>query len=517
MNIKNKIGYFFLASAFMLGSCKKYLTVNPNKSGNDIISDVTQLDPLLNAVALSKGPGPVGFSTLMASDDCEIRPGLYKIFTGAAERVALGIWDQPTYTNTYSINNDWSSAWNKLFTINTIIEYADKVTGDETLKKQVKAEAMFYRAFYHSLLMVQYALHPNVENGNTPGVGYRDNTNPQDPLLRKDVKYTLSRITQDLEESEKMLTELGRTNFNSKRNWRITVATVFSLRARIELYAAKTQVDFDRAADYAQKALNLYNVLVDYETDPLLKTTDQNIANKPSKKWKRLELTIDQNNSGNFAEAYFPFIASKPASYIDGMPVSKSLYNLYDEKDLRRVKFIDNNYLYVTVPALPESLVANGLDTLDSKSYFKLNFSGSSFILGPTTAEMYLIKAEALARANKLAEAATELKIVRAKRFNLADAAISNSIGGTLQDVKDERRRELAFSIRWFDLKRYNQLPGEAVTVTKKSFENTYDLSSPVKTFMLSPNSKFYAMPIPGIERAILGWEQNGYDGINKN
>lgn len=510
-----KTKFIKLGVALMLilsaSSCSKFLNENPNKSGNDIITEVSQIDLLLNDLTLTKSGGQIWFSTFFASDDCEIRPNLYKVFTGAAERVTLGIWDKQTYSQTYSPGYDWASGWDKLFTINTILEYCDKVTGDKKMIEQLKAEALFYRAFYHSLLMVQYALHPNVDGGATPGIGYRDNTNPKAPLERKDVNYTLSRIIQDLDESEKILKDLGITNFDIKRNWRVSLATVYSLRARIELYIAKNQADYNKAADYAQKALAIYDVLVNYETDPLLQTTDQPLANKPTKKWKRLQLTLDANNTGNFAECYFPFTTFKPSAYIDGIPVSKNFYDTFEENDLRRQKFIDNNYLYVTVPAIPEFLVQNGLDTLDSKSYYKFNYSsGSAFLLGPSTSEMILIKAEALARANNPAAASAELKKLRAKRFNAADIAIANNIGGTLSDVKKERRRELAFSLRWYDLKRYNQIPGEEVTITKKGLSDTYNLTSPVVTYTLSPSSKFYAMPIPEMERQLLGWEQNG-------
>lgn len=516
INIKKSIFAFTIALVMVTQSCSKFLDVNPNVSGNDVIEDVSQLDPLLNSPSLTKTAGNIWYSTFFASDDSEVRPNLYKIFSGVAERVALGIWDQETYTNMYSYNYDWASGWTKFFTINTIIEYSNKVTGDEQLKKQLVAEAKFYRAFYHFQLLVQYALHPNIDNGKSPGIGYRDNTDPVDPVERKDVNYSLSRIIRDLEESEKSLNELGKTNFDIKRNWRITVGTVYALRARVELYKAKTQLDYDKAANYAQMALNSYNVLVDYSTNPLFAITKFDVANKPSKKWNRLAMTTNVRNADNFAECYFPVMINKPSAYIDAMPVSQNLYDLYDQKDLRRVKLIDNNYLYVTVSTMPEFLVKAGLDTLDSKSYYKFESSGSAFLLGPSTPEMYLIKAEAFARANNTASAAAELKALRAKRFNAEDAAIANNIVGTLTDVKNERRRELAFSMRWYDLKRYNQISGEEVTITKKSFDNIYNLTSNIKSYTLLPTSKFYAMPIPEIERKLLGWEQNVYDGVTK-
>ncbi len=514
--MKNLIFAFTVVLILMTQSCSDFLDVNPNVSGNDIIQDVSQLDPLLNNDGLTRNAGLTWYSTFFASDDIEISPNLYKIFPGAGQRVALGVWDKETYTNIYSDSYDWATSWTKFFTINTIIEYSDKVTGDAKLKQQLIAEAKFYRAFYHFQLLVQYALHPNVDNGKTPGIGYRDNTDPTDPTERKDVNYTMSRIIEDLEDSEKSLNELGKTSFDIKRNWRITVGTVYSLRARVELYKAQTQADYDKAASYAQMALNHHNTLVDYSTDPLFETTVLDVANKPSKKWKRLKMTENSRNADNFAECYFPVMINKPSAYIDAMPVSQNLYNLYDEKDLRRVKLIDNNYLYVTVSTLPEVLEDEGLTELDAKSYYKFESSGSSFLVGPSTPEMYLIKAEAFARANNTDAAVAELKTLRAKRFNAEDIAVANNITGTLSDVKNERRRELAISMRWYDLKRYNQIEGEQVTITKKSFDNIYDSKTDIITYTLSPTSKFYALPIPEIERNLLNWEQNVYDGVLK-
>ena len=42
-----------------------------------------------------------------------------------------------------------------------------------------------------------------IENGETPGVGYRNSTNPADDLSRKTVNYTMENIIKDLDEAEK--------------------------------------------------------------------------------------------------------------------------------------------------------------------------------------------------------------------------------------------------------------------------------------------------------------------------
>jgi len=510
------IAILVIVAQFFTTACSDFLDENPNKSGNDPISDVSQLDALLNDISLTKSGGYAWLATFYANDDCDIRPGLYTLHTSMSTRAALGVWDKPTYDNLYPSTYDWQTIWKNMFTFNTIIEYSKKVSGSESDKKMVAAEAKFMRAFYHFLALVEYCQHPSINNGDTPGIGYRDNTDGKADISRNTVKYSLSRIIQDLEEAETELKEIGKTNFDISRNWRITVPTVQSLRARVELYAAKTQSDFNKAAEYASKALSNYDVFVDISTDPKFAVTEVAIT-KSTKKWKRLENTQNTKNTGDYKECYFPYTSQKPSTFSNVLPVSSSLYALYSDKDQRRIKFIDNNYNYVAITNLPIALLKSGLDTLDAHSYYKFDYGGISFLLGTTVAEMHLIKAEAFARANNTAGAATELKLLRAKRFASADVAIANNIEGTLKDVKDERRREFPFSIRWYDLKRYNQLPGEEITVSKKCFDNVYEITTSQKSYVLAPQSTAYAMPIPKTELLLLKWAENEYSGVTKN
>ena len=89
-----------------------------------------------------------------------------------------------------------------------------------------------------------------------------------------------------------------------------------------------------------------------------------------------------------------------------------------------------------------------------------------------------------------------------------------------IKKVLQERRREMCFTMRWYDLKRLNanDYAADDVTVTREYYEfnaaaGTVLVDKGVKTFTLEPNSRHYAIPIPKTEIAIGkgAIEQNVY------
>jgi len=116
---------------------------------------------------------------------------------------------------------------------------------------------------------------------------------------------------------------------------------------------------------------------------------------------------------------------------------------------------------------------------------------------------MYLIKAECMARNGDINGALTAVNVLRAKRIrpgalvNLTAANQSEAITKILQ----ERRREIPFVQRWFDLRRYNNNsdPNDDVIVTKQFYPITIsgpDVTKPIQTYQLEKNSRKYALPI---------------------
>jgi hypothetical protein len=139
---------------------------------------------------------------------------------------------------------------------------------------------------------------------------------------------------------------------------------------------------------------------------------------------------------------------------------------------------------------------------------------------GPTVAEMLLIKAEAQARKNDVTGAMTTINILRAKRLtpgtwvNLTATDQSDAV----KKVLDERRRELPFTQRWFDIRRFNNNddPNDDVVLSKTFYPYTIanvTSTAPVKTYSLPKDSRRFAAPLPRTEMISSNGliEQNKY------
>lgn len=511
--------FISLIVAGTLSGCS-FLDVTPDKTGNATIYHMDQLDGLMGDYSLYNRSMYLWSDNLFYSDDVEVSPYFYsKVKQNSTYLVAT--WDRDFVENGGTVDAcSWDGSFGKLFNFNTVLEYLDKVeqTTPE-MKEQVRGEALFGRAYYHFFALVNYCKY----DMSAPGIGYKDNTNPPPTGVpaRQTVEYTVGRIRDDIAAAKEALTKANRTKFEIKRNFRITLPTVYAFEARLELYLG----NYDAAFTAADNALKAYNVLVDFKNDPMYERTKVLTVNVLDAEGNPTGETIDYHemtqlmNEGaeaftKYEEMYLPhrtdlYFANK------GISMSESLYNLFDrDNDARWLYFYNNNYLVCKEAAFS----SNGFDVEEQANlkewerHTYLRFansysSGKFFILGPTTAEMYLIRAECYARKGETAMAKNDLVTLRKTRF-MNDASASD-IDGTLQDVLDERRREFAGILRFYDLKRLNFGDNANITVTKKRHSDVQDFNSPVIDVTLKPDDSFYAVPIPATELMLMGWEQN--------
>lgn len=133
-------------------------------------------------------------------------------------------------------------------------------------------------------------------------------------------------------------------------------------------------------------------------------------------------------------------------------------------------------------------------------------YYGTCSIIGMTTAEMYLIKAECLARSGKTGEAAELLKMLRRTRFMNENAA--NNIGGNVQDILDERMREMGAEWRFFDIKRLNGAENAGIAIRRKILSDITDPNS-VTELVITPDDPRWALPFNPQEAENMGWRQN--------
>ena len=124
-----------------------------------------------------------------------------------------------------------------------------------------------------------------------------------------------------------------------------------------------------------------------------------------------------------------------------------------------------------------------------------------------TTAEMYLIKAECEARSGNTGEAAETLRTLRYTRF-MDEASAEAGVTGSVQDVLDERLREMGAFWRFFDVKRLNGAEDAGIYVRREILTNPVDLNT--RTVLeIAPDDPRWALPFYTFEAEMMGWEQN--------
>lgn len=505
--------------ASLLISCTDFLDVNPDKSGNASIYHIDQLEALLTNSAMYRTGQYIWPEGIFASDDCDITPYYYARSGMSSVAYGLSVWNRDEYETSSVGMCSWQSSFKNMFVFNTVLEYLDKVEQTSaTQKEMLRGEALFGRAYFHFFALVAFAKY----DLTAPGIGYKTSTSPSDIPLRMTTAYTIDKIAEDINNAEAALKAAGRTQFEPKRNFRITLPTLYAFKARFELYRG----NYSAALDAANKALAGHSALLDFKNDPLyeIKTTStvdilDAEGKKTGKKLPYYELSKLQNEEARavaeYCEFYLPHVTSLLfASRV--IPISQSLYNIFDrDNDERWKRFYNNNMNIIKV----SNISKNGLSYQDQQNlrpweyhtYQRFSYtnwsSGKMYPVGPTTAEMMLIKAECLARDGKTAEAQKVLQTLRATRFTTIAAA--NKIGGSVQDVLDERRRELTSVFRWYDLKRLNGKEKANISITKQRYSNISDSKSPVITTTLAPDAPLYAWPISPAQITLMGWENN--------
>ena len=539
--MKNKI--LLLAALFGimgLGACSDFLDETPDKSGSAYIYHMDQLYGLMGSTDLYLFMNP-SYSSFGGTENylCESIPltdaveydpeyYVYGLESNAAELYDIYSWGtEYLLEDQYAMGITWTPSWNRIFRCNTVLENLDEVVQTtEAIRNQVEGEARFGRAYYHFLLLTQYCLWDE----EAPGIGYRESSDSDGIPDRQTVAYTLSHINEDLDLAEQKLREAGRTEFDFEHNFRPTVPTVQAFRARVALY----QGDYETAMQNASAALEAHNTLVTFKDDPeyeLFPYQDIYLLNEEKSEVVDTIHTYMMTNLMNrmaeaipeYEELYLP---SMSADYFYGTnPISEKFYNLWDrENDARWLHFYSARMTLTSASGIVKSdTLINGTDStylypcIDYEtqqwlkpwhgySYLRFNCNYAGSILGMTTAEMYLIKAECEARAGNAAAAAEDLKTLRRTRFY--DQTAAENVSGSVQEVLDERFREMGNFFRFYDIKRLNGAENAGIHITREILTDPTDINS-VTTLDIAPDDPRWALPFYRYEVERMGWEQN--------
>ena len=506
MKTINYIILLFAASLVITG-CDDFLDEPKSKSSSFVPETTDNLEALLNDY--SQYSQERNTIALYGTDDFDLDAGLYTASSSAYDpsQVQYGIWDVDNLA--MDDRPFWNDEFKKIFNANMIIEYIGEVSGEEATKEILKQEAHFLRAYSYYNLVNTYCLPYSDANKSELGLPIESSTEFSETGERVSLEETYEFIKNDLDIALELDVDLEVVN-NKNRTWRASRPAVNAFAARFYL----NMHDYENAQKYAEAALAEHNTLIDYNTD--MRYSDRpyfgfvNGVQTPIEMPYTADQQLDPTDRMEWKELYYYRFLSNPRWF--NMPTD-DLLNTYDQvNDLRYRYHVVENYSY----------------------YRRHNYDQPGFIHfflddvpnGPTVAEMILIKAECQIRKGQYVEGIATVNELRVARMdNTADpATIEFPVPATqaeaLSNVLEERRREMAFKTRWFDIRRYNSNgdTSDDVTITKTFFEVSSSAilggaGVPTRTYTLEPGSRRYAVPIPQSEiintRGIL--KQNTY------
>lgn len=492
-----------LVALLAFTSCDDFLDKDPSKNTRKTLTDVSQLEAILASYSSMYDEPSM---TFLATDDYGLTPELEKQRSSSTGSDYLEVF-------TWSDNNSrtrygyWYSEYQKIYRANLAINNIGNVAGSDAAKANVLAEAHLDRAWSMFNLLIEYCLYPSEENSGELGLPLKATTSFEESVARQPLGETVEFIENDIQEALKITKPL--TNGDVRETWRGNTAAANGLAARFYLYLGQ----FDKARGYADAALAEYSTLKDFN-DPAemyyhSKTDDYTINSGEADEQMvqtyypytkpQLYSTSSFRNLTEWKELYFMrtmtfgswwFIPSKDLMATYGRDVKDG----NPDNDLRYRYFIlENFFKYLT-------------KTNASKpyAYAYAQFFIDTLISGPTTAEMILIRAEAFARAGQVSEAMAELNKLRRARIatDAYEPLTASSKDDAIKKVCDERRREMAMTQRWFDIKRYAYTPDTAddIVVHHPFFPYTsaaVQMSDPVQDHVLELKSRHYALPIP--------------------
>lgn len=466
------INFFFLLIVIFVSCKKNWLDVKPdlNLTNPKTIADY---QAILDNTSQSNGTSDMDFNSSqnalneLGSGDFYVRSDRWDA-ASYLERNSY-IWAQDIFGTEENIG-EWSLPYKRIFYSNIILEGIEKILPKNQKEQlewnQVKGSALFFRAYNHYDVAQQFCKPYDKNTGKSDlGIPLRLQSDFNSVSLRATVEKTYNQIIEDLNQAKTLLPFLTPEPGTDTVLYRVrpNVSAVNAMLARVYLSMA----EYDSALLYANKSLQAYGTLMDYNLFSTTSTTPIGRCNK--------EVLFH-----NAMNTWILLTSSR-------LIVDSLLYRSYTTNDLRKDIFFRSVSGNIT---------------------FKGSYARGSILFGGLAVdEMYFIRAECFARKGQVNEAMKDLNDLlrtRWKRLNGVSTyvdATATTGNEALRMILTERRKELCFrGLRWADLRRLNREVQFAVTLIRVINGQTYTLL---------PNDNRYVLPIPNEVVLITGIEQN--------
>jgi tetratricopeptide (TPR) repeat protein len=440
---------FFCAANFT--SCKKYLDEKP-------IASILSPNTIGDAQALldnSSVMNEVVTATYgeASTDDFFLLPNNFNSLSASRQKIYTWVpFD-------YVIQNDWSKCYFPVYYADLALETIEKIpvtNQNQPERNNVYGSALFYRAYFFTQLVWTYSQAYDETTANTDlGIVLKLQSDFNIKSVRANVKESYDRIIKDAEESILYLPNLPSHSFRPSK------ASAYGLLARVYLSMRK----YDDAYKYANLYLQIKSDLIDCNIN---NTSDFEtpISSVPFKQFNSETIFYTEINS-TLPNA----VVGTSRAKIDTL-----LYSSYENNDIRKSAFFTASSGY---------------------RKYKGSYAGSGtiFFSGIATDEMYLVKAECIARGlngnpGDKDAALTALNTLLYKRYdNTFTGLTATDANDALNTILLERRKELIMrGLRWIDIKRLNK-EGRNIVLTRILPDGTI--------VTLLPNANYYALPLP--------------------
>ena len=523
-----KLNTIFLGLLILFVSCDDMLEELPSKQQNIIPQTVEHLmgfysDEHFRNVQITP--------QVYMSDDYapnkeyqKVDPGYY---IGSKNNNYAMFWNfEAIIANDYS-GSFWSNEYDKIYKANTIIDYISSIRGTNAQKNYLKGSAYFTKALSHFRL-VEYFSNPvqkDFANANDMGVPIQNKIDLMSYPSRSSLKETYDFIINTLKTAEELLKgfKLAVAENGKPAQWRPSITAVYALYAKVYF----TIGNYGEALKYAKLALENKGVarLVDFKTEMAYNDEAKKVKIINADGSEEEEEVLMPNTTSNTFYSYDwdEHIYREKTDFSAELFPSDELVALYGTQ-ANRVYDLRWKYFYVKNYSILDPNFQGKKDAAGNVEFAvnRINVYKGLNSVSLSIPELYLIKAECIARTASFSDAQKVVNELRANRFaadapdNIKNLSFTDQ-GDAIQKIINERRRELPFYNRWFDIKRlagqgeFNYIP----TTISKDFYEYNDLTvdtSKEKTYTFNPQTdiKKFAYPISITE--ILKYRQFGTD-----
>lgn len=433
--MKNIIFTVFLFLMVAVSSCKKLSSLPSDAISTETLVNTSEglTNALNGAYALFKDH--IEFNGQVDMNNMYLRQ-FYHLTDFASDDIVCGQVTTDPFYYSFSLDHSpaqansryyWYISYKIITGVNTVIDAVEKSGKNDAATNQLLGECYFLRAFCHFNLVRLFGK-PYTVDPNSPGIILRTNLSDPSKKARSTVKEVYDSVLADAEKAAGLMTLSRGVQYASQE-------AAWSLLARVNLY----KEDHVKAIDYADKVINSGKFsLATKDTYPKLFAN----ATSATETIFCIAFTV--------VDDYGKFGSIASMIYSDG---NSGWGEEYASSSLRAAMSAhpeDVRWSYIVPSKDGAGIVQkkNGIEMYYiSKFSFQDNLPNLSSPIMFRIAEMYLIRAEANAKAGANAAALDDVDMIRKNRG--LEASLYNRVvpaGSTALDVVlAEKRIEMAF------------------------------------------------------------------------